>query len=45
MLTDPKTELYRETGLDDAWLLPSDYNDGDYPWAYAYNIYLTNPGT
>ena len=44
VLTSPKTESSREPGQDDAWLLPGDYNDGDYPWRYFYNVYLAAPG-
>jgi len=40
ILSDPKTGVDRGTGKDDAWLLPEEYNDGDYPWWYSYNVYF-----
>jgi hypothetical protein len=40
ILSEPKTDQNRDSGNDDAWLLPSEYNDGDYPWWYSYNVYF-----
>ena len=43
VITKPKLAPGDEPGNDDAWLLPSEYNDGGYPWSYKYFIYRTDP--
>jgi len=42
-LNKPKLTAGDEFGNDDAWLLPAEYNDGDYPWSYKYWVYRANP--
>jgi hypothetical protein len=44
LVNTPKLAPGKEPGNDDAWLLPEEYNDGDYPWGYKYNVFLQDPG-